>query len=204
MKKKLSIILILFTIVSMIVVLKDTLLMDTYLYDLVSLTINESFTKFVLLFTDIGSILFSFIVIIFVSIILYKYNKKKDLKWFLIILLIGNAVSFGFKLLFARSRPDILVLAIEKTYSFPSGHTFITTLLYGMILVLLNKYYKKKTIFNVIYIFLVLSIAYSRIYLGVHYFSDTLGGFLLGLFFLGIFYELVGCDKDEKKVVKRR
>ena len=189
MKKMLYGSLILFIIISIIVVIKDTLVIDTFLYDIISPIINDNLTKFISRFTDIGSLVFSIVVILIISLILYKYNKKKDLKYFLIILLIGNALSFGFKLLFARERPDILVLAIENTYSFPSGHTFITTLLYGMILILINKYYKNKKnyLYGIIYVVLVFSIAFTRIYLGVHYFSDTLGGFFLGLFFLAIF-----------------
>jgi len=206
MKKILYSSLILFSIISIIVVLKDSLIIDDYLYGVISPLISDKLTKFIKVFTDIGSLAFSIIIIVIVSLTLYKYKKTNDLKWFLIILIIGNVMSFGLKLLFARERPDILVLSIENTFSFPSGHTFITTLLYGMILVLINKYYKNKYnyIYGIIYMLLVISIAFTRIYLGVHYFSDTLGGLFLGLFFLAIFYELVGSDINAKKMVEGR
>ena len=195
--------LVLFLIISTFVITKDSLVIDKFIYDLVSPVINDSLTKYIVVLTDVGSLIFSGIVILIVSTVLIKYNKKKDLKYFLIILAIGNALSYVFKLLFARERPDILVLAIENTYSYPSGHTFITTFLYGMILVLINKYYKKNYAFICLYAVLVLFVMFTRIYLGVHYFSDTLGGLLLGIVFLTMFYELVG-DVDGKEMAKRR
>lgn len=204
MKKVLYLSLIGFILVTLFVVIKKNLYIDTYLYKYISMLINKDLTSIIRIITNIGSVVFSIIIIIIISILLYKYNKKDDLKYFLIIMIIGNITSFTLKLIIARNRPDILRLMIENTYSFPSGHTFITTLLYGSILVLLNKYYKKSYVLWTIYGILVMLIMFTRIYLGVHYFSDTLGGFFLGIIFLFIFYKLVGCDKNAKEMVKRR
>ena len=199
MKKVLYLSLIGFILVTLFVVIKKDLYIDTYLYKYISMLINKDLTSIIRIITNIGSVVFSIIIIIITSILLYKYNKKDDLKYFLIIMIIGNITSFTLKLIIARNRPDILRLMIENTYSFPSGHTFITTLLYGSILVLLNKYYKKSYVLWTIYGILVMLIMFTRIYLGVHYFSDTLGGFFLGIIFLFIFYKLVGCDKNAKE-----
>ena len=204
MKKVLYLSLIGFILVTLFVVIKKDLYIDTYLYKYISMLINKDLTSIIRIITNIGSVVFSIIIIIITSILLYKYNKKDDLKYFLIIMIIGNITSFTLKLIIARNRPDILRLMIENTYSFPSGHTFITTLLYGSILVLLNKYYKKSYVLWTIYGILVMLIMFTRIYLGVHYFSDTLGGFFLGIIFLFIFYKLVGCDKNAQEMVKRR
>ena len=204
MKKVLYLSLIGFILVTLFVVIKKDLYIDTYLYKYISMLINKDLTSIIRIITNTGSVVFSIIIIIITSILLYKYNKKDDLKYFLIIMIIGNITSFTLKLIIARNRPDILRLMIENTYSFPSGHTFITTLLYGSILVLLNKYYKKSYVLWTIYGILVMLIMFTRIYLGVHYFSDTLGGFFLGIIFLFIFYKLVGCDKNAKEMVKRR
>lgn len=204
MKKVLYLSLIGFILVTLFVIIKKDLYIDTFLYKYISMLINKDLTSVIRIITNIGSVVFSIIVIIIISILLYKYNKKEDLKYFLIIMIIGNITSFTLKLIIARNRPDILRLMVENTYSFPSGHTFITTLLYGSILVLLNKYYKKSYVLWTIYGILVMLIMFTRIYLGVHYFSDTLGGFFLGIIFLFIFYKLVGCDKNAKEMVKRR
>lgn len=204
MKKVLYLSLIGFILVTLFVIIKKDLYIDTYLYKYISMLINKDLTNVIRVITNIGSVVFSIIVIIITSILLYKYNKKEDLKYFLIIMIIGNITSFALKLIIARNRPDILRLMVENTYSFPSGHTFITTLLYGSILVLINKYYKKSYVLWTIYGILVMLIMFTRIYLGVHYFSDTLGGFFLGIIFLFIFYKLVGCDKNAKEMVKRR
>lgn len=204
MKKVLYLSLIGFILVTLFVIIKKDLYIDTYLYKYINMLINKDLTSIIRIITNIGSVVFSIIIIIIISILLYKYNKKEDLKYFLIIMIIGNITSFTLKLIIARNRPDILRLMVENTYSFPSGHTFITTLLYGSILVLLNKYYKKSYVLWTIYGILVMLIMFTRIYLGVHYFSDTLGGFFLGIIFLFIFYKLVGCDKNAKEMVKRR
>ena len=191
MKKVLYLSLIGFILVTLFVVIKKDLYIDTYLYKYISMLINKDLTSIIRIITNIGSVVFSIIIIIITSILLYKYNKKDDLKYFLIIMIIGNITSFTLKLIIARNRPDILRLMIENTYSFPSGHTFITTLLYGSILVLLNKYYKKSYVLWTIYGILVMLIMFTRIYLGVHYPSDVLAGFMISISYLVLYTHII-------------
>jgi len=75
MKKILYSSLILFSIISIIVVLKDSLIIDDYLYGVISPLISDKLTKFIKVFTDIGSLAFSIIIIVIVSLTLYKYRK---------------------------------------------------------------------------------------------------------------------------------
>jgi undecaprenyl-diphosphatase len=93
---------------------------------------------------------------------------------------------------FARERPDILRLINETSYSFPSGHAMNNAALYVMLTLLTIKYVKnkpKKIVLTVFYIFLPVVIGFSRLYLGVHYAGDILGGWLLGfLVALIVFY----------------
>ena len=88
-----------------------------------------------------------------------------------------------FKNIIRRDRPNILRLITQGGFSYPSGHAMITMCCYGYLFYYVfnnvkNKYLK---IFLLIILgILIVSIPISRIYLGVHYFSDIIGGLLLG------------------------
>lgn len=99
------------------------------------------------------------------------------------------------KFLVERKRPDILVLTTENGFSFPSGHSMGALVFYGLLIYFALRYLKKRNR-RVLLCFactaMILLIGISRIYLGVHFFSDVLGGFLLGgtiLFVFLFFYE---------------
>ena len=92
-------------------------------------------------------------------------------------------LNFILKNAFARERPDILRLINETNYSFPSGHAMNNAALYTMLTILTFKYIKSKPkiiTLTTIFVYLVLAIGFSRLYLGVHYAGDVIGGWLLG------------------------
>jgi undecaprenyl-diphosphatase len=86
---------------------------------------------------------------------------------------------------FHRARPQpFFDLAVPPSFSYPSGHAFFSMCCYGMLAILLAVHVKNLAARVAILIggaSLVLGIGISRIYLGVHYPSDVLGGWLLGL-----------------------
>lgn len=127
-------------------------------------------------------------VLLFIFIIL-----KKKYKLLIIVLssissvIINNLV----KLIVRRERPDYLRMVMEKSYSFPSGHAMISVLFFGSIIYLVNKYnlkYKKLITFSLSTFVLLVGI--SRIYLGVHYLTDVVGGYLLGFIVLFLIIHL--------------
>lgn len=94
---------------------------------------------------------------------------------------------FVIKHIIKRPRPEGVALIVETGFSFPSAHTMGSVVFYGFLLFLVWKYLKNKPvkiILSVITPILVFIIGYSRIYLGVHYFTDVLAGFFAGIAYL--------------------
>ncbi len=105
--------------------------------------------------------------------------------WFFSSILLGEITLKLLKHLVARPRPATNgELALAHGFSFPSGHALASALFYGSLALLLcysNANARLKTIIAVLLLFWIFLMAYDRVYLGVHYPSDVLGGFCLGI-----------------------
>ena len=159
---------------------------DDYIYSHASKIINNTntaiFKGFSFLGTEIFIILFCLINIII--------NKSRGVI-ITIIVFSSTLLNQALKIIIRRPRPDINPLAIERSFSFPSGHTMIMIVIGGILLYLLwqEKGSKlKKIVLTIIISLVALTVMFSRIYLGVHYFSDIIGGITSGLLFLFISY----------------
>lgn len=131
---------------------------------------------------------------IVVFLFLYLKKFKRAAIWYasgvIGISAIANSV---LKLIFTRSRPTLEHLVTEHTYSFPSGHSTGSMVVYGMILLLLPLLIEQKALrllLQVLLACLILGVGISRIYSGVHYPSDVLGGYLFGISWLLISYPI--------------
>ena len=88
-----------------------------------------------------------------------------------------------------RARPEHIKLIKQGGFSFPSGHAMISIALYGFLIYIVNKKIKNKSLKVVLTILLgviIISIGLSRIYVGVHYPSDILAGYLFAIAILMI------------------
>jgi undecaprenyl-diphosphatase len=91
------------------------------------------------------------------------------------------------KIFFSRPRPDHPVYEAARGFSFPSGHAMSAMTFYGLIVYLVWKNVENRalrwllTILLVLFIFLI---GLSRVYLRVHYASDVMAGYSLGLVWL--------------------
>ncbi|AJE04085.1 bifunctional DedA family/phosphatase PAP2 family protein [Geobacter pickeringii] len=105
-----------------------------------------------------------------------------------LVALAGACATAGFgKVVFHRPRPAGVAVYPEWTYSFPSGHAVIATALYGFVVYLLCRHTERwGRRLNILFagLFLMAAIGFSRLYLGVHFLSDVLGGYLVGLLWL--------------------
>jgi len=88
------------------------------------------------------------------------------------------------KLVIARTRPMGINLVQEFSYSFPSQHAFTSVILYLSLVYFCYHFSRKFWLSLTAFIFalvIIFLISFSRIYLGVHHFSDIIGGFVIGL-----------------------
>lgn len=119
-------------------------------------------------------------------------EKRKELYWFIFnFVLVAGILNPLIKLLVMRDRPSLQHLVVETTYSFPSGHAATSMILYGTLIFLMPSLIKTREwawMIQVLLGLLILSIGASRVYLGVHYPSDILGGYSLSLFWLCLTY----------------
>ena len=116
------------------------------------------------------------------------------------------------KKIFARNRPNILRIVSEDTYSFPSAHAMVNMALYSTLAIYAYKYIKdrkKRNATIVLLYFIPLLIGFTRIYLGVHYITDVVGGWLLGFAISVVVYAIdkkfklqEDVDKIENKIEK--
>ena len=158
---------------------------------------NDNITKIMINMTNLGSA-YSLIVI---SILLFFFIKNKKIPLSIIINLVTVFfTSQIFKFIFRRSRPNGIFLVDASGYSYPSGHTMVSFAFYIYLLYLLCKKIDNKLVKILLTIFttiLLALIAFSRIYLGVHYLSDIIGGLLLGTTYIILFIRLN--NVEEKK-----
>ena len=96
-------------------------------------------------------------------------------------------LEFTLKATVTRDRPDFERLVNGTGYSFPSGHVMAAVALWGLLPVIVGLYTRRKLFWwasVVIAGSLIVGIAASRVYLGVHWFSDVTAGLVVGTFFL--------------------
>lgn len=170
-------------------VLEDEILkLDIYGYDLISkFLISDFVTPIAKNITHLGGAIF----IIILSLILLISIKNKRIGILIWINLgISVLLNQALKFIIQRPRPTEFRIINESGYSFPSGHSMVSAAFYGFLIYLIYKNVKNKylkwsliTLLSLV----ILTIGTSRIYLGVHYTSDVIAGFLISISYLIIF-----------------
>ncbi|MEO6109954.1 MAG: phosphatase PAP2 family protein [Candidatus Saccharimonadales bacterium] len=135
---------------------------------------------FVCVTTIAGPIYLMFITIAILAFLLYK---KKRLNALLVFFGVGGATAANFilKLIFHRDRPALWHrLVVETDFSFPSGHSMISMALIASVIIMLwNTRWRLTSL--IVGTFVLLMIGASRLYLGVHYPTDVVAGWSIGL-----------------------
>lgn len=160
---------------------------DAKFYTEVTERMNPVLTKIMLGITHFGD---PWTVLAFAGgFFLFKGTRKRLAPALVLGVIASTGINLFLKDLFSRERPDILRLVNETTYSFPSGHAMINTAFYAILayfIIVQVRDARLRGILLAACALPVLLISVSRVYLGVHYTTDVLGGFLFGLTVAGI------------------
>jgi membrane-associated phospholipid phosphatase len=160
---------------------------DTRVFDTIRPYINNANTRIMQLITVFAT--GEFLVPANITLALFFLLKKH--RWYSLTVPVVSLGSFvvmsSVKLLFSRARPDDPVFRAALGFSFPSGHAMSAMTFYGLLIYLVWKNVDSvilKWILTFLLIIFIHLIGFSRIYLRVHYASDVMAGFSLGLIWL--------------------
>ena len=180
--------LILFLDIAEDVLAKDIMLRDIIGYELISRYLISDFaTPIAKVITKFGGVI-GLIIIATILLIVIKDKKIGAFIW----INLGTSALLNqiLKHIVQRPRPTEFRIIDESGYSFPSGHSMVSAAFYGFLIYLIYKNVKNKHLrwaaITLLSILIVL-IGISRIYLGVHYTSDVMAGFLVSISYLIIF-----------------
>jgi len=139
-------------------------------------------------FLGSGSVIIVFAVLIAIGLWFSRY--RRFLTGFLVTLVGAEATSYILKILIARPRPLApLPLTIDPSFSYPSGHATAAMALYGFLIYLIYRMplsEGRKKLFVTLLVLLILLIGFSRLYLGMHFPTDVIGGYLVSLLWIMI------------------
>lgn len=182
-----------FIVIAILVVGGYTKHFDNFVYELITKNMNDFTTSIWRFFTLLGSTKFIVIATTLIAltyIILKQYYHACLLSSTVIISTIVNRT---LKIIFRRERPEVLKLVKETSFSFPSGHTMAATTLYGLLIYFLIKSNLPKVvkvICSTILIIIIIGVGLSRVYLGAHFISDVIAGFIVSTILILIVIKL--------------
>ena len=152
--------------------------------------LSDILTSFLKMITYMGSAWF--LGIITLMILCFFKNKFIGIRLGINLFLV-SMLNLLLKNIFLIPRPDTLTLISENGFSYPSGHAMTSLAFYGFLIYLVYQKMKPsilKKMIILLFILLIFLIGFSRIYLGVHHFSDILGGYLISLAYFILFIKL--------------
>ena len=171
---------------------KEIMKGDIIGYKIVSTFLISDFaTPIAKFITNFGGAIFLIILTILLLVVLKNKKVGLSICTNLVVVTILNQL---LKRLLQRPRPTEFRIIEENGYSFPSGHSMVSMAFYGYLIYLIYRFVKNKYlkwISIVLLSLLICLIGISRIYLGVHYTSDVLGGFLISISYLVIYISAV-------------
>lgn len=129
----------------------------------------------------------------FLSALSFYIHKHFSRILSLLISVGGSAITvFIIKNIFYRVRPLTEAIYLETSSSFPSGHATMAMALYGFLFYVIWRHDKHhlRNPFIIFLFILIILVGLSRLYLGVHYFSDVLAGYAIGFIWLLISHSI--------------
>lgn len=155
---------------------------------------GPTLTRFFIFITNLGSPLSVGVLTAAIALVLRQRKFYAELLWLVLgVASVGGLLNPLIKLFFGRERPTLPHLVVENSLSFPSGHALGTMLLWGTVIMLLPRLIRTHSWRLTAQILLgiwIMLVGITRIYLGVHFPSDVLGGYCLGLAWLLMTYPI--------------
>lgn len=139
-----------------------------------------------------------------ILVILLWRHYYSEAQIFIIDCVGGVVLSYGLKSVFGKTRPDLWESVIKDlSFSYPSGHALGSTVLYGFIAYLIaSRYSQFSLLIYTVVVCLIGAIGLSRLYLGVHWPTDIIGGYGIGFLWLIFCITMLKLKriKDEDKI----
>lgn len=180
-----AIALFVFCCLALAVPLGQTLLFDIAVRDHVHAWASPPLTRAMLAITNLGEPDLLAVIAVGAAAWLAARKRRREALTLVVSTLAAVAVNELLKQFFHRFRPAAFFGYVEPSdYSFPSGHSMISACFYGLLAAMLApriQSLRARRALWLVTISLVLAIGFSRIYLGVHYASDVLAGYALGI-----------------------
>lgn len=171
---------------------------DNEVYTFISKFISNPVTAFFKVVTNLSG---AFFIIVLTMLLMLGIKNKKYGKYIIINLASITILNVVLKYIVQRPRPTEFRIINETGYSFPSGHSMVSMAFYGFLIYLVyhyvqNKYLKWALCTSLTLLIPIIGI--SRIYLGVHYTSDVIGGFCVSIAYLMLYTKIISKQLKNK------
>lgn len=154
--------------------------------------------------TTTGDVAAIILISLCILLVLYRHKQWRSMSFVLISIIGAFILNIILKMIFARQRPELWEhLIYESTYSFPSGHAMFTATVALCVGVLVWRRQHKWWIISALAAY-VLAVGFSRMYLGVHYLSDILAGWLVAVIWVSATAYYVRTVNLRRKAIDKR
>ena len=164
--------------------------LDIEIIRIIQKVFSQITTAIPVFISNFGYEQFMFFPLLIVSIFFLKYKKYRELFVLISATECAYLAALFVKISIQRPRPPFFLRLIsENGFGFPSGHVIVNTCFYGLIILFAIKYIKNKLLKIFIIstsIIIIALVCISRIWLGVHYPTDILGGLFIGVLLVSL------------------
>lgn len=187
------------------IVINHNTTFDEFIFGKTRKLISPAFTDLMVFITFFGT--FYFLLPGYIALIVFNsFKKNHSINLYIILIgLSSTALLFSLKYFFKRSRPLDPLLHAVNGYSYPSGHSFSGFTFFGILIYMVWQAKMKRSlkwIWSSLLFLFVCMIAFSRIYLRVHFPSDVLAGFCLSVLWLTSAFWLFQSRKKKQAASK--
>ena len=143
--------------------------------------------KIVFALTHLGDLVTMLIYSVLLTVLMYRKKMWREIRFYWVGMVGSAALFSGIKELVGRTRPSSFIGEFHQHgYSFPSGHSTMSVTWALLLFLIFSPRVPREylSLFTIFCLFFPMMIIFSRIYLGVHYFSDVAGGMTLGIFWV--------------------